>query len=106
MSLLSDRKNPDYRNSIKESISAIESLCKILVGDNSKTLGKALKELRKKFEIPPSLLKAFDAIYGYTSSEGGIRHSLLEDDITVGLEEARFMLVACSAFTNYLISKQ
>jgi hypothetical protein len=30
--LLSDRENPDYRNSIKESISAVEAACKDLTG--------------------------------------------------------------------------
>lgn len=30
LELLSDRKNPDYRNSIKESISAVESICAII----------------------------------------------------------------------------
>ena len=29
---LANRKNPDYRNSIKESISAVESLCKYITG--------------------------------------------------------------------------
>jgi hypothetical protein len=32
LSLLSDRKTPDYRNSIKESISAVEAVCKLLPG--------------------------------------------------------------------------
>ena len=45
ISLLSDRQNPDYRNSIKESISAVESLCKSISGNDSATLGAALKEL-------------------------------------------------------------
>ena len=30
LELLSDRKNPDYRNSIKESISAVESMARII----------------------------------------------------------------------------
>jgi len=30
MHLLSDRENPDYRNSMKESISAVEAVCKII----------------------------------------------------------------------------
>lgn len=45
---------------------------------------------------------AFAALYGYTSDSGGIRHSLLEDDISVSFEDAKFMLVSCSAFINYL----
>jgi len=48
---------------------------------------------------------AFSALYGYTSDEGGIRHALIEKNSQVQIEDARFMLIACSAFVNYLISK-
>jgi hypothetical protein len=105
LKLLSDRKNPDYRNSIKESISAVESLSKIIIKNEKTTLGQALKEIEKKHQIPSSLKTAFSALYGYTSDEGGIRHSLLENDVTVEMEEARFMLITCSAFVNYLLCK-
>jgi hypothetical protein len=40
---LSDKDNPDYRNSIKESISAVESICQQITKDNNAELGKALK---------------------------------------------------------------
>jgi hypothetical protein len=103
--LMSNRDNPDFRNSIKESISAVESLCKIILKNDKTTLGQALKEIEVKHSIPGSLKSAFSALYGYTSDEGGIRHALLESGVTVELEEARFMLVTCSAFINYLISK-
>lgn len=105
LNLLADKKKPDYRNSVKESISAVESLCKIIIKNDSTTLGQALKEIEKKHNIPGSLKSAFSALYGYTSDEGGIRHALLEVNSNVDLEEARFMLVACSAFINYLVSK-
>lgn len=105
LDLISDRKKPDYRNSIKESISAVESLSKIITKNDKTTLGQALKEIEAKHNIPGSLKSAFSALYGYTSDEGGIRHSLLESGVSVDIEEARFMLVACSAFVNYLISK-
>jgi hypothetical protein len=39
LELFSDRKSPDYRNSIKESISAVESCCKFICGDDKATLG-------------------------------------------------------------------
>ena len=41
--MLSDRKNPDYRNSIKESISAVESLAKIITGNDKKFMGSSLE---------------------------------------------------------------
>ena len=105
LSLISDKQNPDYRNSIKESISAVESLCKIIIQDDAATLGSALKTIEQKHNIPESLKKGFSSIYGFTSEKGGIRHGLLSTDIIVGVDEARFMLIACSAFINYLISK-
>jgi hypothetical protein len=103
--LLSDKKNPDYRNSVKESISAVESLCKILISNDTATLGDALAQIEKAIGIPKSLKAGFSAIYGFTSDKGGIRHGLLEGDFKVEIDEARFMLIACSAFINYLISK-
>lgn len=99
---LSDRKTPDYRNSIKESISAIESFCKIISGDNKATLGRALQQIEQKWEIHKSLKNAFSALYGYTSDEGGIRHSLLENGKEITFEDAKFMMVSCSSFINYL----
>lgn len=98
----SNRENPDYRNSIKESISAVESLCVIITGDKKATLGQALIKIEKELHIHGALKSAFSALYGYTSDSGGIRHSLLEDDIIVSFEDAKFMLVSCSAFINYL----
>lgn len=102
---LLSRKNPNYRNSIKESISAVEALCKIITKNDKTTLGQALKEIEVKHDIPGSLKSAFSSLYGYTSDSGGIRHSLLEGDVNIDLEEARFMFVTCSAFINYLLCK-
>lgn len=104
LELLSDRSNPDYRNSIKESISAIESISCIITGNQKATLGQALKEMEKRIEIHAALKSSFSSLYGYTSDANGIRHSLLEES-TLKQEDAKFMLVSCSAFVNYLIVK-
>ncbi|KQX45864.1 AbiJ-NTD4 domain-containing protein [Paenibacillus sp. Root444D2] len=103
---LSDRSQPDYRNSIKESISAVEALCKIISKDDSATLGEALKKIKKddKVKIHGALNGALSQLYGYTSDANGIRHSLLEDS-DLDFEDAQFMLVSCSAFINYLLVK-
>lgn len=106
LELLSNRENPDYRNSIKESISAVEAYSIILTNDSKATLGKALTQIEKKFKLHNGLKTAFSALYGYTSDSGGIRHSLLEDDVKITFEDAKFMLVSCSAFINYLKSKE
>lgn len=100
---LTDRENPDYRNSIKESISAVESLTKKLVGDDKATLGQALKILETKHNLHASLKSAFMTLYGYTSDAGGIRHALLDNTTAPSKADARFMLICCSAFINFAI---
>ena len=100
--LLSDRQAPDYRNSIKESISAVESHVRITLGVDKGTLGDLLKHIDQKAPMHPALREAFSKLYGYTSDEGGIRHGLTENSREVTFEEAKFMLVACSAFINYV----
>lgn len=104
VSLLSDRKEPDYRNSIKESVSAVESMVKLVSGENGATLAGGLKKLKDIAPLHPALEKAFLAIYGYTSDSGGIRHALLEES-KIERPEARFMLIACSAFVNFVSDK-
>jgi AbiJ N-terminal domain 4 len=102
--LLSDRKKPDYRNSIKESISAVESLAKIISKQNKATLSPALNAVEKKTKLHSVLKEAFQKLYGYTSDAQGIRHGLM-DEPTLDAEDAKFMLVSCSAFVNYLVVK-
>lgn len=104
LDLLADRKSPDYRNSIKESISAVEAICNLIAKNSKATLGQALKEIEKKVELHPALKKAFDCLYGYTSDAEGIRHALL-DEPNLDFEDAKFMLVSCSGFINYLVAK-
>jgi len=101
---LSDRENPDYRNSIKESISAVESLARIITGSDKATLGGALKEMDKHVSMHGALKQAFSKLYGWTSDEDGIRHALM-DKGDMSFSDAKFMLVACSAFVNYLVGK-
>lgn len=104
LEMLSDRTSPDHRNSIKESISAVESICKDLTGDPSATLGQALKPLEDKGIIHPALKSALTKLYGYTSDSGGIRHSML-DEPSLTFTDSKFMLVACTAFANYLVAR-
>ncbi len=104
LDLLANRKSPDYRNSIKESISAVEAICRLITGKDKAMLGEALKEIEKAVEIHPSLKGAFSKLYGYSSDAEGIRHALSEES-NLDFEDAKFMLVSCSAFINYLVSK-
>ena len=92
----------EYRQSVKESISAVEAKARILTGTTA-TLGAALKLLvftHKAFH------DALDKLFGFTSDSSGVRHSLLEKKAVVSEAEARFFLVVCSAFINYMDTAQ
>ncbi len=104
ISLLSKKPNPDYRNSIKESISAIESLTKQITGEDSAGLGKALNVLDAKVKFHGAFKAGLLSLYGFTSDDDGIRHAIL-DEPSVGFDEAKYMLVSCSALVNFLIAK-
>ena len=93
-------KNKDYDNSIKEAISAVESECQILTKNDKSTLGQALKKIKDK--IHPALKAAFEKLYGYTSDANGIRHANGLGEGNSTFAEAKYMLVSCSAFINYL----
>lgn len=103
LSLLADRKQPDYRNSIKESISAVEAMARLVSGNEKATLGEALRELEKSRKLHAALKDGFSKLYGYTNDEHGIRHAMLEEpDLTHN--DAKYFLLSCTSFVNYLKS--
>ncbi len=105
ISSYADRKNPDYGNSIKESIHAVEAVAKVVVGNDNDSFGKLLGKLKGDHNLPDSLKHALTHLYGYTSNEAGIRHPLQDGQTPPTENNTRFMLVICSAFVNYIIGK-
>jgi len=103
LKFLSDKKNPNYRNSIKESISAVETICKKIENNPNVTLGDALNKIEcsGKIKFHGALKAGISKLYGWASGADGIRHAMMDSKVLYQ-EDARFMLVACSAFVNYL----
>jgi hypothetical protein len=101
LELLADRENPDYRNSIKESVSAIESIARIVAENPKATLPDALKALERNGRLHTALKDGFMKLYAYTSDEQGIRHAMLEvPELTPA--DAKFFLLSCTSFVQYL----
>lgn len=105
LNYLSDRKRPDYKNSIKESISAVESISKIIMNNENVSLSKVIEKLGSKIYLNNNFKKGIKYLYDYTSDEDGIRHGAFNTSDNVTKSDAKFMLVICSAFVNYLIEK-
>ena len=96
-----------YADSVRESISAVESVARTIDSRESGTLGPALTSLEKAGVLKHSVFKeALLKLYGYTNSEEGIRHPLLDEGAAdVDRDDAVFMFSACAAFSAYLLNR-
>lgn len=105
VTLLSDRESPDYANSIKESISAVESVAREMTG--AQTLGAALNKIAQSdvLDLHPAQIEAWKAMYKVTNDTPGIRHGG-GSVATLDQAYARYFLVASSAFVNLLLAVQ
>jgi AbiJ N-terminal domain 4 len=103
---LAQKPHADYRNSIRESISAVEALCKTITHDRSADLEDALKELNKIIQFHPCFKLSLIKLYAYTS-DGGMRHAQIEEENGKwsDVETAKFMLTATSAFVRLISEK-
>lgn len=96
--------NKDPENSIKESISAIESLCRTYYPSAS-TLGEALKLMRKENAISSMLLTVIEKFYAYTNAEPAVRHG--SNKVSSVLEyDAEFVLHISVAFIRTIIQRK
>jgi hypothetical protein len=101
LALYSRLENPDYANSIKESISAVEAVAREFTGKAS--LGPALDQLKRdRPDLHPGLVAGWKSLYGYTSDEDAIRHGGKRGP-GVTQDLARYFLITCSAFVNLLV---
>jgi len=104
LGLFGQRPQPDYRNAIKEAISAVEAIVMGINGTRGGGLHGALEAVSAKIEMHSALKSGLEKLYAYTSDEDGVRHAILEE-ANVDEADARFMIVTCSAFVNFLIVK-
>lgn len=104
-SAASNLTNGQWAGAIRESIHAVEAAAKIVEPDANE-LGPALSRLEKRAAINPAMKRAFGALYGFSSDEKGIRHSLVYGEkANVTEADAMFMFGACAAFVSYLLSQ-
>ncbi|HLF71216.1 MAG TPA: hypothetical protein VI759_03595 [Dehalococcoidia bacterium] len=68
------RPKPDLDNAVKEAISAVEGLTRILLNDPKIVLSKALLEIRQKKGVHPALVEIIAKVYAYRGDVEGIAH--------------------------------
>lgn len=93
----------DWADCIRESINAVEATVRC-IDPSAKDLRPALAVLEKRGTVP--LKQGLLNLYGYTSDENGLRHSLVFNGVAdLDQTDALFMLGACASFVSYLINK-
>ncbi|MYA17411.1 MAG: hypothetical protein F4Z28_11955 [Gammaproteobacteria bacterium] len=98
-------RDGQWRESVHESISAVESLAKSLVPGKA-PLGTILETMQRDWNTHPAFCSAMEKLFGWASNEPGVRHGGADTSDRLGRAEAAFMIPACAAFCTYLLGKR
>lgn len=102
---LNERPNPDVENCVKDAVSAIESVGRIITNDENALLSDIIKNAAKKGVIPQPLDQTFQKVYAYRGNEPGVAHGAV-DVSKVTEAEAELILAMSAAMIIYLVKKR
>jgi len=102
---LNVRPNPDVENCVKDAVAAIESVGRIIAGNEKVLLSDVIKNMAKKGIMPKPLDEAIQKVYAYRGSEPGIAHGLVRAS-QVTINEAEFVLAMSAAIIIYIVKKR
>lgn len=93
----------DLANGAKEAISAVEGLARLIIKDDTATLGECLKTLKQKNAIDPAMIKSMEGLWGFTSNAPGVRHGAAGDQ-SIQHSEAQYVIASAAAAIQLLLS--
>ncbi len=91
---------PDFENSVKESISSVESCLMILLKEPNGTLGKLIK----RADLDEDIERLISQAYGFASNKDFVRHGGTTES-RLGKEEAEFFLEFAGSAIVYITAK-
>lgn len=91
----------DPENGIKEIVSAVESLGKIIY-PGTKSLGDVVKRLRADEAAPQGIVTLIDKFYGFANAEPAVRHGGAVPS-SVSIHDAEFCFLVGIALVRYLL---
>lgn len=97
---LSEKPVHDLRNAVNEAVSAVESVCRLIVKSPSATLGGCIKELRRQERINGLVISALDKIWEFSSKS--TRHAGQPKAKLIDYPTAKYIVVSCAASVNLL----
>jgi len=102
MSYINVRPNPDVENCVKDAVAAIESVGRIIVGDDKAVLSNIIRDMVKKGVIPKPLDQVIQKLYAYRGDQPGVAHGAVGAS-KVTIDEAEFVLATSAATIVYLV---
>lgn len=93
----------DWRNAVKESVSAVESIVQFITGDHSSGVASQIAAMRNSKKIHAALGEQVVKFYGWASDVA--RHSLKEGDppdAPVSIVDARYSVSTACSIVNLL----
>jgi hypothetical protein len=93
---------PNLANAAKDAVGAVETLARIVVGDDSLTFGESIKRLRSSGRVPGATLKGLEELWGIASDTPGVRHGGAAEDLSAST--AHYMEDLSSAALRLLLS--
>jgi hypothetical protein len=102
---LNERPNPDVENCIKDAVAAIESVGRIIFGDDNALLDNIVKNAVRKGVIPQPLDQTITKLYAYRGNEPAVAHGGTEPS-KVTVNEAEFVLAMSAAMIIYIVKKR
>jgi hypothetical protein len=102
LELLADRRALDCAGSIQQSLDAVEEIQHLFNGDGHSVFERAAQGLAAS----PALQPAFSRLFSNGHGNGAAgTPPVTGTNGEPGFEDAKFMLVACSALVNYVVSR-
>lgn len=99
-------KDPDYENSIKEAICAVEAcLIALYSSDISKNFENCIRTIigNESNKVPAPLIDSLIKLYGYRNNGIGVSHAT-NKGLKVSIKEAEFMISVCADYITYFYS--
>ena len=99
--LYNARPKPDLDNAVKEAISAVEGLARILLNDRKVLLSKALQRIQQEKGAHPAMMEMIGKLYAYRGDKEGVSHGATEPS-QIPLHEAEFAIGTSAQAIVYL----
>ncbi len=102
---INSRPKPDAENCIKDAVAAIESVGRVIVGDDKALLDDIIDKAARNGVIPKPLDQTFQKVYAYRGNEPGVAHGAV-DLSKVTEAEGELILAMSAAMIIYLVKKR